>query len=95
MLGRIVILFAEYTLVAAQDNWVVFRSEVPDPADIQQGGLGDCYFLSALACIAQRPALIRKLFVGPTAPDLVGKLSEHGVYQARTATVDSTYKCKL
>lgn len=66
-----------------KDKWVVFRSEVPGPDDIQQGGLGDCYFLSALACITQRPALIRNLFVGPKAPDLVGKLSEYGVYQVR------------
>ena len=69
-------------VVAVQDHWVVFRSDTPGPADIQQGGLGDCYFLSALACIAQYPSLIRNLFVGPTASDLVGKLSPHGVYQA-------------
>ena len=69
-----------------QDKWVVFRSDTPSAGDIQQGGLGDCYFLSALACIAQRPALIRKLFVGPAAAELVGKLPAYGVYQACNTT---------
>jgi calpain-15 len=34
-----------------------------EPADIKQGSLGDCYFLSSLAALAEHPNRIRKLFV--------------------------------
>ena len=69
-----------------RDNWVVFRSSTPSAEDIQQGALGDCYFLSALACIARYPDLIKNLFVGPTAKHLLeldAKISPYGCYQIR------------
>ena len=34
-----------------------------EPADIKQGALGNCYFLSALSALAEWPDRIRKLFV--------------------------------
>lgn len=44
-----------------------FRAE-----DLKQGGVGDCWFLSALAVVAQRPDLILRLFGGETARNAVG-----------------------
>ena len=34
-----------------------------EPNDIQQRTLGDCYFLSVLAALAEKPDRIRKMFV--------------------------------
>lgn len=39
-----------------------FRAE-----DLRQGGVGDCWFMSALAVIAERPDLILRLFGGETS----------------------------
>ena len=39
----------------------LFKS-APSPFDVAQGGLGDCYLLSALCVLAERPARIYKLF---------------------------------
>ena len=40
------------------------------PDDVRQGQLGDCYFMSALAAVAERPALIRGLFLNDAASDV-------------------------
>lgn len=34
-----------------------------EPADIKQGAIGDCYFLAALAVLANQPKLVQKLFL--------------------------------
>ena len=46
------------------------------PEDVQQGELGNCYFLSALSAITEHPERIQRLFVNST-------LNEAGVYGVR------------
>jgi hypothetical protein len=41
-----------------------------EPNDIDQGLLGDCYYLCCLACIAEFPLLIRDAFSLPQNPEL-------------------------
>lgn len=53
-------------------NLQIFDNKI-EPADIAQGALGDCYFLSALSVLAEKPNRIRKLFVDENVND-------HGVY---------------
>lgn len=42
-------------------QWDVFTGSI-EPNDIHQGKLGDCWFMCALASLAERPALVRRLF---------------------------------
>lgn len=46
------------------------------PGDILQGRLGNCYFLSAIAGIAECPYRIKKVFSSTT-------MNENGIYMAR------------
>lgn len=32
------------------------------PADVQQGNVGDCYFLASISSIAENPGRINKIF---------------------------------
>jgi calpain-15 len=40
----------------------VFYKKI-EPNDIKQGGLGDCWFMCALASLAEMPYLVERLFI--------------------------------
>lgn len=66
-----------------------------EPADIDQGELGNCYFLTALACVAEFPKIIVNMLNVPREPEL-------GIYRMRmckngwwqTITVDDLLPMK-
>lgn len=47
-----------------------------DPSDIKQGILPDCWLLSALGCLAERPVLIERLFI-------TKEYNPEGIYKIR------------
>jgi calpain-15 len=65
-----------------------------EPGDVKQGTLGDCWFMSALACLAERPKLVERLFVTQEA-------NQEGVYRIKFCkngewvhvTVDDYFPC--
>lgn len=54
----------------------MFVSDNFTPSDILQGKIGNCYFLSAVAGLAEEPYRIKKLFPNTT-------LNKNGIYMAR------------
>jgi calpain-15 len=54
---------------------VVFQDSV-EPSDIKPGILGNEWFLSALAILSERPALIERLF-------LTREMNEFGIYRIK------------
>eukprot|EP00403_Amphidinium_massartii_P035285 CAMPEP_0178439830 /NCGR_PEP_ID=MMETSP0689_2-20121128/36398_1 /TAXON_ID=160604 /ORGANISM="Amphidinium massartii, Strain CS-259" /LENGTH=706 /DNA_ID=CAMNT_0020062451 /DNA_START=141 /DNA_END=2261 /DNA_ORIENTATION=- len=45
----------------------LFGADGPQPLDVGQGRIGDCYFLAAIAALAERPLKIKELFVNEEA----------------------------
>ncbi|CAF5210789.1 unnamed protein product, partial [Rotaria magnacalcarata] len=52
-------------------KWSVYSS--PKPSDIQQGALGDCWLMAALALITERPQMLEHIL-------LIKKINNQGVY---------------
>ncbi len=54
---------------AFKAQYFLFKDEI-DPDDIKQGQIGDCYLMSVLAALSQRPDLIKNIFKTQTVnPD--------------------------
>lgn len=47
-----------------------------EPSDIKQGQLGDCWFMCSISSLAERPALVRNLFI-------TQQYNDEGVYRLR------------
>jgi calpain-15 len=67
-----------------------------DPNDINQGSLGDWWFLASLASIAENPALVKRLFI-------TQEYNEEGIYRVKvckngewmTINIDDYIPCHL
>lgn len=72
---------------------VVFHNDI-DPNDIKQGFLGNCWFLCAVASLAENPSLVKRLFI-------TKEYNEEGIYRLKickngewiTVTVDDYIPC--
>jgi len=73
---------------------VIFNGNI-SPIFIKQGALSDCYFLSALAIVAERPNLVEALFSQGSEINEFGihavKLYQNGI--AKSVLIDNYFPC--
>lgn len=75
-------------------SWTVCSS--PEPSDIQQGALGDCWLMAALALITERPEMLDHIL-------LTKEVNREGVYLVRlchnglwkTVLIDDCFPCTM
>jgi len=67
---------AEYVPPLAEGRAPCIFTDAANPGDVVQGGLGDCWFLSALSCVASRPDLLQGLFAST-------EYASKGIYTVR------------
>ena len=80
---------------SGSNSHIKIFQETIEPNDIKQGNLGDCWFMCALACIAERPALVERLFI-------TKHYNEEGIYKVKLCkngewvivTVDDYFPCQ-
>ena len=66
-----------------------------EPTDIQQGSIGDCYFLSSIAALAENPERIRAMFLSDEANDVgiyAAKMYKNGIEMV--VIIDDLIPCK-
>jgi len=79
--------------IFGKGNYQVFSGKI-EPDDIKQGSLGDCYFLSTLASMAEWPDRIKRLFE-------IDTVNEQGIYAVKvcdmgvwkTVIIDDYFPC--
>lgn len=63
-------------------NKTLFGADGVQPDDIEQGSLGNCWFLAACATMAQIPGTVEKMFLG-----VPNEMSRNGVYAVNFYTL--------
>lgn len=66
-------MFADHSL---------FGSNGVTPADVRQGSIGNCWFLSAISALSEVPGRIERIFVNPD-----NELSANGIYAVNFYTL--------
>ena len=65
-----------------------------DADDIQQGHLGDCYFLSCLSVLADHPGMVERLILTPTVNSggvFAARFCKHGAWH--DVLIDDHFPC--